>query len=113
MATRPKLPWTYFLVSAMALITSARAASFDCAKAYSQVERLVCSDDNLSALDETMATAYKVAKSNSAAFVKSGAVLAGVTRDQRTWLVRRNECKDRMCVSEAYNTRLREFLVGA
>ncbi len=37
------------------------AASFDCAKASTQVERLICSDESLSKLDEQLSGSYKQA----------------------------------------------------
>ena len=41
---------------------SAQAASFDCAKATSRMERLICSDTELSTLDETLGKEYTSAR---------------------------------------------------
>jgi uncharacterized protein YecT (DUF1311 family) len=41
--------------------TSVRAASFDCAKAATPVEKTICTDKDLSAEDEAMAKAYQAA----------------------------------------------------
>lgn len=38
---------------------AAQAASFDCAKARAKIEKAICADKDLSALDEHMAAAYK------------------------------------------------------
>jgi uncharacterized protein YecT (DUF1311 family) len=46
-----------FLIAALAVGT-ARAASFDCAKAATPVEKSVCADPGLGALDEQIAQAY-------------------------------------------------------
>jgi hypothetical protein len=37
---------------------SINAASFDCGKAVSEVEKIICGDDKLSRLDETLNKAY-------------------------------------------------------
>jgi len=41
---------------------SAEAASFDCAKAGTQIEHLICADENLSELDEGYGALYKLAR---------------------------------------------------
>ena len=56
------------LTALLALTAShAHAASFDCTKARSQVEHLVCDTPALSQLDETLATTYRAALSNDPA----------------------------------------------
>lgn len=50
-------------LTAAAVSTSCFAASFDCAKARSKVEKAVCGDQELSKLDEALAAAYKAALS--------------------------------------------------
>ena len=37
---------------------NADAASFDCGKATSEVEKIICSDDELSRLDESLSKVY-------------------------------------------------------
>lgn len=76
--------------------------SFDCAKARSEAETLVCSDAELAALDRRMAEVYAQAKS------------AGTDENlpamQRGWVKGRDECwkndDTRQCVIEEYKTRL-------
>jgi uncharacterized protein len=41
---------------------SAQAASFDCAKASSFVEKAICSDKQLSSMDDQLARLYKAAR---------------------------------------------------
>jgi len=46
----------------LVLIPSARAASFDCAKASTFVEKAICTDKQLSSLDDQPAGLYKAAR---------------------------------------------------
>jgi uncharacterized protein len=77
------------------------AASFDCAKARTHVEVLICSDANLSRQDERLSEAYRSALAGSA---NPGAV----TQWQRDWLksARLAGCKDSACVSKEYTSRI-------
>ena len=63
------------LVSAFfASITAAPAASFDCGKAETKIERAICADPKLSALDDELAKVYKEAlglASDQTAFKKA------------------------------------------
>ena len=79
---------------------SAHSASFNCAKASTLVEHLICSDSELSAAaDNQLAKLYKKNfKSNPNLF-----------EQQKLWLEKRNTCKDVECVRTAYRTRLSEL----
>jgi len=46
----------------LVLIPSARAASFDCAKASTFVEKAICTDKQLSSLDDQPAGLFKAAR---------------------------------------------------
>lgn len=90
------------LLSWLMLGITAQAASFDCRKAQSAVETMVCTDGPLSRLDEELAVVY-------------GEVLA-ITPDQgllkkqqREWLESRNRCKEIPCVEDSYRGRLAEL----
>lgn len=83
-----------------ALLATAQAASFDCEKAGNHVEELICTNDELSKLDERMAGLYETALLDEK--------LAGkVKQTQRQWLKERNSCSDAACVKSAYETRMR------
>ncbi|MDP2832525.1 MAG: lysozyme inhibitor LprI family protein [Pseudomonadota bacterium] len=74
-----------------------QAASFDCGKAGTKVEKLICADDELSKLDEVLATAYADAlKSPDPASLKT---------EQKAWLKVRNRCADVACIQAAYRQR--------
>jgi uncharacterized protein YecT (DUF1311 family) len=79
------------------------AVSFDCKNASTVVERLICSDGELGAVDDAMAAAYKQA-------------LAGMSekdilvRYQQAWLKNeRGACRDRACIKKVYSDRIEEL----
>ncbi len=78
---------------------SAQASSFDCAKAQGRVERRICTDVELSQLDDELATAY-------AASVQDGKDIDGIWKDQLRWMHRRNACTTTECVRTAYLERI-------
>jgi uncharacterized protein len=81
----------------LALHLAAGAASFDCAKAGSAVEHMICQDPAVSSLDERLAGAYKAASARD----------PGVKAAQRDWLANtRNKCGTTACLAEAYTARL-------
>ncbi len=86
----------------LALSLTAQAASFDCGKAKSTVEKMVCTDTDLSKLDEEIAKVYGEVfkKSLDEALLK---------KQQRGWLKARNQCKDISCLSDYYRGRLAEL----
>jgi len=73
------------LASALTLslwaMPAAQAASFDCAKASSQVEQAICANPDLSRADEVLARAYATALGGL-----SDAAKAAVQKGQREWL---------------------------
>jgi uncharacterized protein len=78
----------------------AYAASFDCAKASTTIEKAICSDKQLSVLDSDLMTAYKAAQSNSEDPEK-------IKGEQKTWLQSsRNKCGDVECIRKAYIDRI-------
>jgi len=83
----------------LVLIPSTRAASFDCAKASTFVEKAICTDKQLSSLDDQLAGLYKAAR---AANVNAATVEA----DQKVWLSSRDQCIDAACLKKAYADRI-------
>ena len=81
----------------------AQAASFDCHKAQTEVEKLICTDAELSAQDEALARAYKDA-------AKRTAEPDRYKREQRTWNKAREEClgeSDKAaCLKDKYTRRV-------
>ncbi|MGJ7552642.1 hypothetical protein ACSFBI_01485 [Variovorax sp. RB3P1] len=74
-----------------------------CSKAGTHVERMICADDGLSALDAQMYAAYKAAEAAAA----DKKVFYAVSR---AWRVnRRDACTSVPCIAAAYKDRLKEL----
>lgn len=89
-----------FLIGLLSL--AAQAASFDCAKASSLVEKAICGESRLSELDEQLAYSYK---GTAAAVTDINRLKAG----QLAWLKSRNQCRDNSCLVNAYQRRIGEL----
>lgn len=77
--------------------------SFDCSKARSSVEHMICNSLRLSAEDETLAETYKKALAASA---NRDALKA----DQARWIkTERNECKDPTSLAVVYEAREKQL----
>ena len=80
---------------------AATAASFDCKKAATRVEKAICADAEVSRLDEHMGRFYSAARARLA---ENGSCLV---TDQQLWLRgNRNTCADSACLKKAYLARL-------
>lgn len=89
------------------LLTSAYAASFDCLKASSEVEKIICGDEELSRLDDSLSEAYQEALKTEASKTQPE---AKIIESQRQWLKKvRNRCQNAACLKKAYETRIREL----
>ena len=74
------------------------AASFDCNKASTKTEKLICSENELSKLDENLASLYKEA-----------AHIPGIKSEQRAWLSQVKKCSDAKCIRNSYSDRIDEL----
>jgi len=88
-----------YLFGLLGVALSAQGASFDCGKAQSKVEHLICDNPEISKLDDELSSAYKTALQDKA---KADAIKRG----QKQWMKERNGCTDAACVRRAYETRL-------
>ena len=70
-----------FLLLALSVTCSSQAASFDCAKAVTKMEKAICDSSELSGLDEVLAASYKSAK-NRLSSQSAGMLVKG----QVSWL---------------------------
>jgi uncharacterized protein len=88
--------------------THAAKPGFDCAKASSQVEKLICSDAELAALDRSLSDLYAVVLRHTPAGEHRQ-----LKAEQRGWIKGRDDCwKDddmRGCVASEYRTRIDEL----
>ncbi|MGC2048254.1 MAG: lysozyme inhibitor LprI family protein [Gallionella sp.] len=87
----------------LVLTLSVHAASFDCAKASTHIEKLICTNEELSVLDEKLSAVYgrNIADSENR---------TGMAKAQRSWLRDlRNTCDNSQCAIDMYEKRLLEL----
>lgn len=87
------------MMCALLITQSTEAASFDCGKAQTKVEHLICDNAEISKLDEELSVAYKAA-------LKNTSKVEAIKQAQKQWMKERNGCADAACVKRAYETRL-------
>lgn len=81
------------------------AASFDCTKAATHVEKLICSNSEISELDEKVNIDYHKALDET-----NSDLQADLINQQKHWLkFTRNRCKDELCLKHAYWSKLAEI----
>jgi len=90
-----------FILSMMACSTS-YAASFDCNKASSDVEKMICSDHKLSHLDDYLSQNYKIAMGPD---MPEGSK-SKIRESQIDWLNKRNACTDAQCIDRMYSKQI-------
>jgi len=96
----PRLACLLLLVL-VAFAHPAPGASFDCAKAATRVEKRVCADPALSALDEALANEYRTALADGDDSLKAS---------QLAWLKQRRDACDKLeCLRQAYKDRIDEL----
>lgn len=90
-----------FLAIVILIFASAsHAASFDCAKASTFVEKAICSETQLSELDDLLMRKYKQA-------LATATDANALKTQQRAWLFGvRNKCQDSACIMRVYSERL-------
>jgi uncharacterized protein len=81
------------------------APSFDCARASSATEYVVCDDPTLWGPDRAISALYSIHRERATPDLKMR------LRDtQRSWIAWRDGCAaDRECIAEAYRQRLKDF----
>ena len=92
-----------FAASILFFASWTHAAGFDCNKASTLVEKAICSDSELSKLDDLLMISYKEALGNISDTDK-------LKSEQRDWLSNtRNKCQDADCLKRAYNKRISDI----
>jgi uncharacterized protein len=94
-----------FIIVALSFVyvQSATGASFDCNKARSVSEKLICSDPELSAMDDKLFEIYKRAKevsNNSKEFREEQGI---------AWKYREQNCTDKQCIAAWYKARNKHY----
>lgn len=92
------------LVIVIAFAAPAAAQSFDCAKAQTRIEKMICGDRSVADLDEYLGRYYSAARSGNARAASC------IQADQTEWLKsKRDACTDASCLKSAYLNRLAEL----
>jgi len=79
------------------------AASFDCGKAKSQVEKIICGNEELSKLDDSLNDAYLKALNRPDSKKQT-------MESQKQWIKKeRDICRDVACMKQAYEVRIKEL----
>ena len=90
---------------------AAEAASFDCSKAQSVPERIICADPELSALDEQLGEIYRAAKTRADEWPTMGDGATDIhkqwfeTNTRTEWKWRERNCRDKDCLLNWYARR--------
>jgi uncharacterized protein len=89
-------------------VAQAASPSFNCAKASSSVEKLICNDAELASLDNSLSSLYHTLMKNT-----SAAEQKLLKTEQRGWVKGRDDCwkSDDMrgCVASEYQYRINEL----
>jgi len=86
----------FSIISMFASLTAVHSASFDCTKASSQTEKMICQNPKISKLDDRLSEVYKEARKADASIVE----------EQRAWLKEARACKDEKCLENTYGIRV-------
>lgn len=76
--------------------------SYECEKASSNIEKMICEDDELAGLDYKMAHIYKT-------IMDDDVVASRVRLEQKGWLSERNSCGNEGCIKRAYINRISDL----
>lgn len=79
-------------------ILPVQAASFDCGKAKTEIEKLICNNADLSKRDKILAAWYKGA-------LRDEQQAETIRQTQKQWLKERNDCPDIACLRRMYAQR--------
>jgi uncharacterized protein len=109
-----------FALTALGLLVATMASaqpSFDCSKASSDAEMLICSDPDLGEMDQRLSARYAAAMAAAEALdAGQEAAVQELRATQRGWIKGRDECWKaddlRACVAGAYQTREAELVAS-
>ena len=95
------------LVTFIFFSSTSFSASFDCKKASTTTEKLICSDKYLNFLDEELGVTYK-----SLLLTYSDPIRTEIVTLQKKWLKQRNkECLNRKTCADLYKTQTKELRI--
>jgi uncharacterized protein len=82
---------------ALSALGTAGAVSFDCRKAQTRIERVICASNELSKLDDELTAAYRASGGNAS---------SELAASQSRWLAERDQCVDAGCLAAMYRHRI-------
>lgn len=82
-----------------------QAASFDCGKASTFVEKAICADPALGGLDDALSEGYKGALAANT----SDEARSALRTSQKAWLADRNKCSSNKCLEDLYRKRINQL----
>lgn len=91
------------LLGTAALSQADEGPSFDCKRARAGVDKTICADPQLAALDRQLAGLLALA-------FEQNADPAELKRAQRRWVRERNTCAEPSCIKESYERRIDELM---
>lgn len=91
-----------FIYFFLLLNVSLFGVSFNCAKASNKVEKMICTNPVLSALDENLSKAFKEA-------LKAKNDKEQLKKEQFLWMKERDKCKESICVQKTYESRIADL----
>lgn len=96
----------YYLATAIYAVASiSYAAGFDCSKAHTLVEETICSDSELSSLDDDLNEQYGNALDHN-----NTATANRIKKEQKYWRLNvRDKCKTSTCLKNVYRKRVDEL----
>ncbi len=90
----------WIILGSLAFVESAHSAGFDCTKASTKIEKLICADSELSKLDSILMDVYRLT-------IDKNIEKANAIQDQRLWLKNeRNTCENIDCLWDFYQARI-------
>lgn len=111
-----RLPFRETVLAVFILPAGAALAAdpaFDCAKAESSAEELICSNDDLAKLDRTLADVYGKAVATIETFADKDTALNDFKAYQRGWIKGRDDCwkadDELACIKSDYEYRIAEI----
>lgn len=103
MATRSGLFLAGLTFTIVSVAGTAQAApSFDCSKAATKVENMICDHPKIAQLDSDLADAYKTALRDSPWASANRRIRA----EQKQWIAQRNRCETPRCLRQIYHQRI-------
>lgn len=97
----------YCALATPLIASPAFSASFNCDKASTTVERLICLDSNLSAQDEILSKTYIETREKLDTEDK-----LKLKKEQIAWLTERNNCSSAECIKASMNSRIKSLRGG-